>query len=459
VERGLPSNSIYQLLQSGDGTFWITGPNTIASVPESDMDAPWDEATFLSVKIYNMPYGAEGAQLYGGRAPAGYLAPDQTVWFPTNRGVAHVTPQVATITGPPPHAIIEAVEEDGRVVAPTDALQVPANVHRLTFDFSAIYLRPQTQLHFRYMLEEFDHTWINATSQDKATYTNLRAGHYTFRVQAYDASRPPALEEASIRLQQTSHFYQTIWFYTLCAVLLTLIGLAIYRMRVERLRGRFTAVMEERSRLAREMHDTVIQSCTGVSALLEAIDSTQNGTPGEAHHGAQMHAELLSLARQQTRQTIETARQVVWNIRHQNENDVEVVAAIHAYVAQMAREDVRMTVDVRGAQALWLPSSIAHELLMTVREAVYNALQHSGSRRIQIAVRRVQGNLDVRIEDDGAGIPPTVLAQPPDGHYGIIGMRERMRKVNGDFDIVSAVGEGTTVRVRIPLLRHAEVHP
>jgi signal transduction histidine kinase len=150
---------------------------------------------------------------------------------------------------------------------------------------------------------------------------------------------------------------------------------------------------------------------------------------------------------------------VVWNIRHQNENDVEVVAAIHAYVAQMAREDVRMTVDVRGAQALWLPSSIAHELLMTVREAVYNALQHSGSRRIQIAVRRVQGNLDVRIEDDGAGIPPTVLAQPPDGHYGIIGMRERMRKVNGDFDIVSAVGEGTTVRVRIPLLRHAEVHP
>jgi signal transduction histidine kinase len=172
-----------------------------------------------------------------------------------------------------------------------------------------------------------------------------------------------------------------------------------------------------------------------------------------------MNAELLTLARQQTRQTIETARQVVWNIRHQNENDVEVVAAIRAYVTQMAREDVQLAVDVQGAEALSLPSSIAHELLMTVREAVYNALQHSGCRRIHVAVRCVQGNLDVRVEDNGAGIPSTVLVKPPSGHYGIIGMRERMRKVDGDFDIVSAVGEGTTVRVRIPLLQRKREQP
>jgi signal transduction histidine kinase/ligand-binding sensor domain-containing protein len=455
VETGLPSNSIYQLLQSGDGTFWITGPNMIASVPETDMDAPWDASRLLSVTVYSMPYGAEGAQLYGGRAPAGYLAPDQTVWFPTNRGVAHVTPQAAPTTGPPPRPVLNAVEEDGRIVNPADTLEVPANIHRLTFDFSAVYLRPQTQLHFRYMLEGFDRSWINTnsqingTGQDKATYTNLRAGHYTFRVQAYDSARPQALEEAAIHLQQTSHFYQTPWFYTLCAVFLLLVGLAIYRLRVRRLHGRFKAVMEERGRLAREMHDTVIQSCTGVSALLEAIASTQNGA-------VEMNAELLGLARQQTRQTIETARQVVWNIRHQNENDVEIVAAIHASVDQLVRDGgIDLTVDVQGLEALSLPSSIAHELLMTVREAVYNAVQHSGSRRVDIVVRRRQGNLDVHVEDTGTGIPPGMLIKPPNGHYGIIGMRERMRKVHGDFDIASTVGAGTTVRVRIPLLQRS----
>ncbi len=449
VEQGLPSNSVYQMLQSGDGTFWITGPNTIASVPEQDMSAAWAQGRFLSVTVYGMPYGAEGAQLYGGREPAGYLAPDQTVWFPTNRGVAHVTPLAGTITGPPPRAILEAVEEDGRTVAAQDGLRVPANVHRLTFDFSAVYLRPQAQLRFRYRLEGFDPAWINATSLDKATYTNLRSGQYRFRVQAYDSSRPEALEEAAIGLEQTSHFYETPWFYALCAVVLGALGLLGYRLRVRRLHGRFAAVMEERSRLAREMHDTVIQSCTGVSALLEAIASTQD-------ESAAVRAELLTVARHQTRQTIETARQVVWNIRHQNENDVEVVAAIRAYLAQTAREDVPLTVAVEGADVLWLPASTAHELLMTVREAVYNALQHSGSQQVHVVVRCLNGSLDVRVEDDGAGIPPEVLAAPPDGHYGMIGMRERMRKVNGALEIVSGVGQGTTVRMRLPLVRRPE---
>jgi ligand-binding sensor domain-containing protein/signal transduction histidine kinase len=449
VEQGLPSNSVYQMLQSGDGTFWITGPNTIASVPEQEMNAPWAQGRFLSVTVYGMPYGAEGAQLYGGREPAGYLAPDQTVWFPTNRGVAHVTPLTGTMTGPPPRAILETVEEDGRTVAAQDGLRVPANVHRLTFDFSAVYLRPQAQLRFRYRLEGFDPAWINATPSDKATYTNLRSGQYRFRVQAYDSSRPEALQEAAIGLQQTSHFYETPWFYALCAVVLGALGLLGYRLRVRRLHGRFAAVMEERSRLAREMHDTVIQSCTGVSALLEAIASTQD-------ESAAVRAELLTVARHQTRQTIETARQVVWNIRHQNENDVEVVAAIRAYLAQTAREDVPLTVAVEGADVLWLPASTAHELLMTVREAVYNALQHSGSQRVHVVVRCLNGSLDVRVEDDGAGIPPEVLAAPPDGHYGMIGMRERMRKVHGAFEIVSNVGKGTTVQMRIPLVRRPE---
>jgi signal transduction histidine kinase len=125
----------------------------------------------------------------------------------------------------------------------------------------------------------------------------------------------------------------------------------------------------------------------------------------------------------------------------------------------MTREDVQATVDVQGAEALLLPSSVAHELLMTVREAVYNALQHSGSRRIHVAVLYARAELDIRVEDDGAGIPSAVLATPPDGHYGIIGMRERMRKVDGDLDIVSAVGEGTTVRMSIPLQHHRKGQP
>jgi len=448
VDQGLTSNSIYQLLQGADGTFWITGPNVIASAPERDMNAPWDASKDaskrLSVAVYGMPYGAEGAQLYGGREPAGYIAPDGSVWFPTNQGVAHVIPRETSVSGPSPRVALESVEEDGRVLSPTTGLTVPANVSRLIFNFSAVYLRPQNQLHFRYMLESFDTTWISSTSTEKATYTNLRPGHYRFRVQAYDSSRPQAVDEVSIDLQQTSHFYQMLWFYTLCALLLGAIGLLTYRMRVRQLHGRFAAVMEERSRLAREMHDTIIQSCTGVSALLEAIAITAESKP-------EVNRELLTLARQQTRQTIETARQVVWNIRHTTENDVDVVAAIRDYTVQIAREDVRFTVEVEGPQEVCLPASTAHELLMTVREAVYNALQHSGSDRIGVTLRQQGSDLEVAIRDFGTGVPEPILTHPIDGHYGIIGMRERMEKVDGTFHITSAPGSGTTVQVQLPL--------
>jgi ligand-binding sensor domain-containing protein/signal transduction histidine kinase len=444
VDQGLPSNSIYQLLQGADGTFWITGPNVIASAIEGDMDGSWNTSKQLGVSVYGMPYGAEGAQLYGGREPAGYIAPDGSVWFPTNRGVAHVVPRDTAISGPSPRVVLESVEEDGRVLAPTDGLTVPANVSRLIFNFSAVYLRPQNQLHFRYMLENFDHAWTSSTSSEKATYTNLRPGQYRFRVQAYDSSRPQAVDEVSIELRQTSHFYKMPWFYALCVLTLGVLVLLAYRMRVRQLHGRFSAVMGERSRMAREMHDTVIQSCTGVSALLEAIAITAESKP-------EVKGELLTLARQQTRQTIETARQVVWNIRHTTENDVDVVAAIRDYTVQIARDDVRFTVEVEGTQQVRLPASTAHELLMTVREAVYNALQHSGSQRINVKLGRHGSDLRVAIQDFGNGVPESILTHPIDGHYGIIGMRERMEKVHGEFTMISTPGSGTTVEVQLPL--------
>jgi signal transduction histidine kinase len=396
------------------------------------------------VTIYNMPYGAEGAQLFGGREPAGYIAPDSSLWFPTNQGVAHVVPRETALTGPPPRAVLDNVEEDGRVLTPPNQIKVPAGITRLTFNFSAVYLRPQAQLHFRYMLEGFDHAWINSSSSERATYTNLRPASYRFRVQAYDSSRPQAFDEVSLAIQQEAHFYQAVWFYTLCALLLAAFTLLIYRLRMRQLHVRFNAVMEERSRLAREMHDTVIQSCTGVSALLEAIDSTARGA-SDTNRG------LLTLARQQMRQTIETARQVVWNIRHSNENDVDVVAAIRDYTRQIGRDDLQFTVEVDCPPVVWLPASTAHELLMTVREAVYNAIHHSGSACIHLAMHCDAKEMQVTVQDYGVGMAESLLTHPADGHFGIIGMRERMEKVRGELHITSTQGLGTTVLVSCPL--------
>lgn len=272
--QGLPTNSFYQILQDKRGVFWMTGPNIIASATELEMERsvpPSDHP--LGVTVLRMPYGAENAQMYGGRQPSGYVAPDNSVWFPTNRGAAHIVSMPQTST-PGPQAALEQIVADGNRIAVADEAHLPARVSRLGFGFSAIFLRSQQEVRFRYKLENFDHEWNLAGSTRSALYTNLPAGRYRFRLVAFDVAQPDKTSEVSILVVKAPFFYQTWWFYTLCALLLAAAGWTIYQIRIAQIRTRFAAVLEERNRLAREMHDTVIQGCTGISALLEAIAIT-----------------------------------------------------------------------------------------------------------------------------------------------------------------------------------------
>lgn len=438
TENGLPENSVYQILQDHAGIFWLSEANIIASFTESQMSLQ-SAAPHINPTIYSMPSGAEDAQMYGGRQPSGFVADDGSVWFPTSRGAAHITPVAPLSVGPPPQAVLNSFIEDGREIAPELAQRIPAGISRLSFRFSAIYLRPQGSLRFRYRLDGFDKTWIVAGADNAGSYTNLKAGHYTFRLQAFDMAHPADLTEIAVPFVKQPYFYQTWWFYTLCMLLLAAAAGAIYRFRLSQIQARFAAVIEERGRLAREMHDTVIQGCIGVSTLLEAV-ATRNPT----------HDELLDYAREQTNSTINEARRALWDMRR--DDDLDLVDAIHALVAQAGRDHPSITVTLDAAQPVWAFSSVAHEVLMSVREALYNAIQHSRSDRINVKVEHRRGNITIEVTDFGAGFDPEHL---PAGHYGLIGMRERMDRLYGHLHIRSAAGRGTTIKLDFRIVQGA----
>jgi ligand-binding sensor domain-containing protein/signal transduction histidine kinase len=453
--QGLPSNSIYQLLQDHTGRFWLSGPNTIASIAESEMERQPSTEQPLSVQTYSMPFGADGAQMYGGRQPAGYLAPDDSVWFPTSRGAAHLS-NVASTREPAPRAAVEDVLEDGQSVSPIGTLHVAANIVRLSFEFTAMSLRPQQGVRFRYKLDGFDSTWNLGSVSRLATYTNLRAGNYTFRIQAFNTSNPSDVSEFDLPFSKAQVFYETSWFYVLCSLLLAAIVWTLYKLRVRGLRQRFAAVLEERNRLAREMHDTVIQGCTGISALLEAMASTQSAQAFDESAAAKDH--LLEYARVQARTTIEEARQAIWNMRHERENDVDLIAALTAVARQATRESETgesrtiVTFD-HNVESLSVSASMAHEILMTVREAVYNALQHSGSYQVRIDLSVTGESLILGVIDQGCGFVMAGDAAAAEGHYGIVGMRERVQRLGGHIQITSSLGAGTQVQIRLKLER------
>ena len=437
--QGLASNSIYQILEDPQRRFWLSGPNTISSLDERQMHEEEIASEHLSVSIYTMPYGAEDAQMYGGRQPSGYLDPNGSVWFPSNKGAMHIELE-DPVTPVVPRLVLEGVSLDGRDLPPASMIQLPSEMKRLEFHYASLSLRPQEGIRYQYRLEGFDKDWVYAGTSLTASYTNLPAGDYRFRVAVFDVANPALMTETSVGVQRAQVVWLTWWFITLCVAALVLAAFGIYRLRMHQVRLRFRAVLDERSRLAREMHDTLIQGCTSVSALLEGVASQQT-----KNH--ELQEDLLRHARAQVRTTIDEARHAVWDLRHEESTALELSTSMKAIAAQTTMEfGVAVHCAVEG-EVFSVPAVVSRELLMVVREAVYNSVLHGNARQIDIQVRYEPEQLALAVVDDGVGFD---VAKPPvEGHYGITGMRERMQRVGGVFGLRSAPHSGTRVELAV----------
>jgi signal transduction histidine kinase len=322
----------------------------------------------------------------------------------------------------------------------------------LEFDYSAIRLRSQERIGFRYMLEGFDHEWTDAGRRRVAYYTNLPSAPYRFRVQAFLMNMPESFTEASLGVELQPHVYRTWWFLASCGALAIAIALGAYRVRLRQMHARFQAVLEERNRVAREMHDTVIQGCTGVSALLEGVAAL--GTSDGAYR-----RELLDYARTQVRATVDEARRAVWNLRQSpassNEEEIGLLLDRMAKeVSQASHVPVRFEAFGQSAR---VDPAIEHDILMVAREAVYNAVRHAQPSEVRLQLFFKNERIRIRVADDGCGFDPRETPSIAGEHFGIIGMRERTARLGGRFDLRSAPGSGTELVFEAPLRSSAAV--
>lgn len=436
--QGLASNSIYQLL-AYRGSLWMSGPNTISSLEIGQISGS-AVVQQLAIETYEMPYEAEGALLYGGRQPSGCVGADGSIWFPSSKGAIRVDPRPETHFAPPRKVILNA-SVDGRDVPVQQQLVLPASASRLEIVFAPLMLRSQQGLRYRYRLKGFESRWTYAGVDRAASYTNLAAGKYEFIVQVYEKSNPAAVSEAVLPLEKRPYFYETWWFAASCLLALLLLIWAIYQSRVRLLRLRFKAVLEERGRIAREMHDTVIQGCTSISALLEAISSLQREN-SSLEHG------LMEHARTQVRTTIDEVRQAVWNLRHKDDSVPDIDLSIAA-IAEKTAQEFSIAVQCRKEGRIFaIPGPPARELLMVVREAVYNAAIHAHPRQIEVILTFTRASIAVAVSDDGVGFLPASL-KPGSLHYGVAGMRERIERMGGQLNIASRLQQGTVVRFSV----------
>ncbi|HEU4390216.1 MAG TPA: histidine kinase, partial [Blastocatellia bacterium] len=313
----------------------------------------------------------------------------------------------------------------------------------LEVNYSALsYLAPE-RVRFKYQLEGFDREWIDAGARRFAHYTNLPPGQYRFRVIAGNIDGVWNETGASFALYLRPRFFQTRWF--LAAVVVTLVMLAwlAYRIRMLELKARYSAVLAERNRIAREIHDTLAQNLAGVALQLDAVTMQLTDVPPELRARVDQACHL-------TRYSLAEARRAVADLRSDDLERRELPAALPEIADKLtASSTVQARVQVIGPTRRLHPVT-EKNLLRIFQEAVANAVKHAAASTIDIELRYETDCLALRIRDDGSGFDTEKTVPLGVGHYGLTGMRERAERIGGRMILKSSPGEGTELLVEVP---------
>jgi signal transduction histidine kinase len=338
---------------------------------------------------------------------------------------------------------VETVSVDGKSVPATGEVTVGPGRHRVEIEFTACSLRAPERVFFRYKLEGYDPQWNDATSHRAASYDNLPPGQYRFRVVSRDGSTDAGSSEARVPIVVQPAFYQTSLFYGLAVLLAGAAVAGIFLYQERQARQRYSLRLAERTRIAREMHDTVVQGCVGVSTLIEAA-------VGSARSDQDLMLECLDNARIHLRLTLDEARQVLTDLRHDSFERGLPGALSELANTVSGEKGPSVRLEVAGPETRFAEST-NRTLLLVTREAIRNALMHAGPATVTVRLLFAPAVVSLEVQDDGCGFESASAGLAANGHFGILGMRERMEQIGGSLEVTSVPGEGTTVVARLPL--------
>ena len=450
-QQGLPSDQVFAIVDDSYGRLWFSSFAGIASLEKKTLtELAEGRRDRLNPTVYR---ATDKMQIYtvGRTFPNAVRSSDGHLWFAFADGVAEVTP-------PPPGAsqeqnfplLIEDVRIDGVPHPRPDRLRIPPGARSIEITYTAIALANPESVRFRYRLEGIDPAWVNADARRVAFYDNLKPGSYTFTVSA-SSGTGQWREAPPLVMEQLPFFYQTTWFALL--VLTTVLSLCIltYRFRVQqavnRIQAAFQERMDERTRIARDLHDTMLQSFQGVLLKFSAVTYRLPDRP-EAR-------KELEGAIEQARQAIAEGRDAVQGLRSSVVVTNDLARAITTFGEGLASDqngrpapDFRVLVEGTSRD---LAPLVRDELYRISGEALRNAFRHAGARRVEVEIHYDARLLRMRVRDDGKGIDPQVLDEGGrSGHHGLPGMRERAGLVGGKLAVWSELDSGTEVELTIP---------
>jgi signal transduction histidine kinase len=436
------------IVETANGDLWLNAISGIFHVRKAEISAALRDSNYrVKGEHFGRHEGLPGiaAQLRG--LPTAIEGTDGRLWFTLRNGVVWLDPAAyfEKAAPSPPPVTIQSVAADDKSYAPAPRLSLPAHTSNVEVSYSAVSLSDPGAIRFRYKLQETDKDWQEAAAATPVTYRNLPPRSYHFSVKASDTNGDRSDAITTMEFTILPAFYQTGWFIALCVVSALAFLYTLYLLRVRQLARQYGMRLEERvserTRIARELHDTFLQTIQG--SKLVADDALE-----APYEPARMRQALKQLSTWLGR-AVEEGRAALNSLRTSATETNDLAEGL-----RRATEECRMLSPVVASfsvdgDAREMHPVVRDEIYRIGYEAIRNASAHSKASRLHVGLKYGQ-DLAMSVGDNGVGIPESIINGGTDGHYGLQGMRERAARIGGQLRIVSSVDSGTEVSLVIP---------
>lgn len=448
IRGGLPCSDVEAAIGSDDGSLWLKAPCGLVRIEPGEIDS-WLSSPELPIRVRVLDAG-DGAR--AGLSPFRPIAAksrDGRLFFAAaGGGLQTIDPKAPKGNPVPPPVRILSLVADRKAYPPASPLRLPPRTRDLQIEYTALSFSQPEKVHFRYRLAGVDRDWHEVGARREAIYANLAPGSYRFQVIACNDDEVWNETGATLDFELLPAFYQTWWFFALALAATGCLAWAGYLWRLRqvtsRLERRHHDRLAERTRISRDLHDTLLGDMAGVAMQLAA--ASRRAAAAEAADPALVG--LLGELGGQVQHALTEARRSVTAMRNATDEPSPLIDRLAGEAHRiLAGTGIAVDVELAGAPRHYA-ENVETEIVRIAAEAMTNARQHAGCRRVAVSCSYGRQGLQVGIHDDGRGFDPSLPA--PAGHWGQIGMRERCAAIGARLEIKSAPGAGTEVLVLVP---------
>jgi ligand-binding sensor domain-containing protein/two-component sensor histidine kinase len=431
--QGLPPEEIQSIAEDAAGALWLVTAESVLRVARPDSGGA---QSMLGVTRYSRQDGLRRRYPAGMYGPRIAVAADGRVWATESDGVAILDPVLLRPDTVPPAVHVEQITVDG---APLVWGVHAFRGHEIRIEYTGISLRAPDRVHFKYRLDPDSQAWTDVQNQRYVAFVSPAPGNYTFRLMACNLDEVCNEEGGVLEFRIIPYFRQTLWFKLLLGAVLLSLGWGWHVLNVRRLELRFRLAAQERARVTREIHDTLLQGFTGVVYQLDAAARQFDSQPAASR-------DRLHKALDQADNALTEARRTLQDLRLPVLEDRTLPEALQEVGANSIDSGAAFTLRVKGAVEP-LPYAAQAAMYLIGREAVHNAAKHSGAAHITVQLHYRERDFRMTIHDDGAGFDPDAVQK--DGHFGVDSMAVRARQAGAEFQIDTAPGKGSAITVAL----------